>query len=73
MLTQAKEKKPITMSIRYHARLAADVAERRTLRLVTDVPVPMPSPGEILTRIGDSTAPNGLFDFGRIEIERNRL
>ncbi len=53
MLTQAKEWKPITMNIPATMRALQQTSLNGPpdLRLVTDAPVPMPGPGEILIRV----------------------
>ena len=52
-LPQARERKPITMSIPATMRALQQTSLNgpQDLRLITDAPVPMPGPGEVLIRV----------------------
>jgi NADPH:quinone reductase len=54
LITQAKERNPVTMSIPVTMRALRQTSLNgpHDLRLVTDAPVPTPGPGEVLIRVG---------------------
>ena len=70
MITQAKERNPIAMSIPATMRALQQTSldGPRDLRLITDAPVPAPAPGEVLIRVaaagvnfGDVAQAHGTF------------
>jgi hypothetical protein len=69
-ITQAKERKPIAMSnpVTMRALQQTSLNGPQDLRLVTDAPVPVPGPGEVLIRVaaagvnfGDIAQAHGTF------------
>src|SRR5260370_4670280 len=72
-ITQAKERKPIAMSIPATMRALQQTSLNgpQDLRLITDAPVPVPGPGQVLIRVtaagvnfGDISQAHGTFLSG---------
>jgi hypothetical protein len=70
LLTRAEERKPIAMSILATMRALQQTSLNgpQDLRLITDVPVPVPRPGEVLIQVtaagvnfGDISQAHGTF------------